>query len=345
MTIDFTKTINNAKSVVTQIEEIYTEFNNLSASVSTLNNTIVTLNQVIVSKDAAISLRDTRITTLEARIKELEAGTTPPPVTPEPPVTPPTTGLKWPKSSDTGHKGNLSNYTGGDIVRKNNEVIENKYITKTICVEANGVTFRNCLFKLNGNYAIWQNDGFDTLTIENCTVDGSGSSGMTGVAVQKGGIIRGCNIFGMVIAVKLWGDNCTVEKNYIHDLYERKTDADSRHFDGIAMLAGKGTIIQGNAIIMPPQNGGTAATFIASQQGAVSNVKVLNNLLMGKPSYTAYAAKEKYAMTGVVYDGNHIEKGIYGWILNSSGAQDTNNVKWNNTSDEPAEVKKWKAAA
>lgn len=329
-------------SLKSQIVDLEHQGELLLAAVDKAEKREVELNEDIIALELDIALLKTRVAELEAG-----GGNNPAPQPePEPEPAPPATKPKWPKTTDTGPKGNLTNRVGGLLVNRDGDVIENLNITDTITVNANNVTIRNCRIKTAAWYGIIQNDGSSNLTVENCEIDGRGSSGMTGIAIQSGSTIRGCNIFGMVIAIKVWGSNCTIEGNYIHDLAEKSTNPDARHFDGIAMLAGSNLTVRNNAIIMPAQNGGTAATFIASQQGAVSNVKVLDNLLTGQASYTAYAAKEGYAMSGVVYDGNYIEKGIYGYILNSSGAQDTNNVKWDDAKDAvPEPVKAWRAAA
>ncbi|MBX3596104.1 MAG: right-handed parallel beta-helix repeat-containing protein [Rhizobiaceae bacterium] len=253
--------------------------------------------------------------------------------------------LLWPKTTDTGTKGVLVPYSGPVEIVREGTVIENCIIFETISVSANNVTIRNCKIKTASYYGILQHDGSTNLTVENCEIDGQGSSGMTGIAIQAGSVIRRCNIHGMVIAIKTWGNNFIVEDNYIHDLAEESSHPDHRHFDGIANLGASNGVIRRNAIVMPPKDGGTAAVFLAAQQANISNVKVLNNLLTGEASYAAYADKSHGRMTDVVYDGNYIERGIHGFILNTSGAKDTNNVKWNDkTQTAPAPVLAWRAA-
>lgn len=303
-------------------------------------------NAKIAEHEATIDQLREQIEALQARIDELEDGAPAPQPEPEPETPQPPSTLMWPKSVATGYKGSLTAYTGPMEITKDGTVIENKRINGTLTVKAKNVIIRNSLVKVASYYGILQDDGSTNLTVENVEVDGTGSSGMTGIAIQAGSTIRRCNIHGMVIGIKTWGSNFTVEDNYIHDLAETSSNPDKRHFDGIANLGASNGIIQRNAIIMPLKEGGTAAVFLSSQQGAVSNVKVLNNLLGGQASYTAYAEKAGKAMSGVVYDGNYIEKGIYGYILNTSGAQDTNNVKWDDaTQAAPAEVQAWRAAA
>ena len=80
---------------------------------------------------------------------------------------------------------------------------------------------------------------------------------------------------------------------------------------------------------MPPQNGGTAAVFLAAQQGNISNVTVNNNLLAGEASYTLYAVEGNGQMTGIVITNNYIERGIYGYInVVGNTPTITNNVQW-----------------
>jgi len=328
-------------SLQSQIASLVAQINELK----TLVGVNYDLKKQLDVKTAENQMLRMAIETLHTRIAEFETGAAAPLIMAQ--ADQPTIrsyNLRWPKSADTGVPSGtiLADYSGPPNITVAGTVIENCNISGTITVKAANVVIRNCKFKGFTWYGILHESG-ENLWIERCEFDGRGSTGTTGVAIS-GGTLIGCNIYGMVIAVKIWGPN-TIKDNYIHDLADTSSDPDSRHFDGISLLGGGDTVIEHNAIIMPQKEGGTAAVFISAQQGNISNVKVLNNLLMGKASFTAYADNASGTVSDVVFDGNYIEKGIHGYILNSSGAQDTNNVKWDATTlKAPAAVQVWLAA-
>jgi hypothetical protein len=307
--------------------------------------------QAALNADAAadavvLASKDAQIATLQARIAELEAGEieTPPP--PPPPAT-----TTWPKGNAGVQDGvTLTNYTGPMTVTANGAVIENKIINGTLTVRGNNVTIRNCRVQNFQWYGIMQDVDFGStnLRIENCDINGLGASRTTGVALGGGNTaLIGCDITGMVIAVKVWGP-VVIRGNYIHDLNEPSSNPDDRHFDGIALHGGGNSTIENNAIIMPPSNGGTAAVFITCQEGNTSNVTVNNNLLMGQPSYAMYAVEEgRGTMSGIVITNNYIDRGIYGHILiDGHTPVQTGNVLWNEGVDPtPAAVAAWKSAS
>lgn len=243
----------------------------------------------------------------------------------------------WPKGSTTGAKGTLTAYTGPVEIVTAGTVIENKTIRGTITIKAGNCIIRNCAFSNFAWYGILAEN--QIVTVENCTFDGRGSVD-TKAFGGKGGTLRRNNIFGMVIAIDIWGGPATIEDNYIHDLATASSDPDKRHFDGIALLGGGKLVIRHNTIDV---SDGTACTFLSSQNGAIDDVLVEGNLLLGQASYTAYAEKAKSPMTNVRYLNNHIERGIFGYILNSGNAVDQGNEKWQEgVSPTPALVTAWK---
>jgi hypothetical protein len=218
-------------------------------------------------------------------------------------------------------------------------LIENKNINATLTVTGNNVTIRNCKFTINDWYGIIQQTGTN-LIIEDCEVDGTGSSRMSGVAITNG-IIRRCNIHGMVIAVKLWGP-VEFRDNYVHDLQEASSDINNRHFDGLAIHNGGNCIIDHNAFHMPAPQGGTASVFITTQSGNTHNVQVTNNLMLGQPSHPAYAENDNSnTMSNIKYINNYMQKGDWGWVYESGGGvgADVSNTKFDTTI--PSQVTAW----
>ncbi len=260
--------------------------------------------------------------------------------TPTDPI--PDPGILWPTQLNTGVLSGVTrtNYGGGSL--GNNDVLENRNVSGTIEINGNDVTIRNCKLVFNSYYGIIWYSGTNLL-IEDCEIDGRGSNGMVGMAVGNA-TVRRCNIYGMVIASHIWGTTL-YRDNYIHDLAEASSDPDQRHFDGIALHGGTGSQFLHNAFHVSE---GTASTFITTKFGDTSNILVEDNLMVGRGvGYHGYAENDNsgtYTMSNITYNRNHIQKGIYGYILTSGGGNnviDTNNVKFDATT--PAEVQAWSA--
>lgn len=249
--------------------------------------------------------------------------------------------LLWPKTSDTGIPAGttLTNYTGPAQITTSGTVIDSKRINYELEIRTSNVILRKCLIKVNDYYGILSEIGTN-LTIEDCEFDATGSSRMCNLAIN-GGAVRRCNIHGSVIAVKIWGPT-VFEDNYIHDLQETSSNIDDRHFDGVAMLDGQanGTIIRHCAIHMPTPQGGTASVFISGQYGKPENITIQNTLMLGTPSYPAYAEASTYGCNNINYTNNHMKKGDWGYILNTgTNTTDSGNVKFDGA--VPTEVTTW----
>uniref|UniRef100_UPI0004896D5B right-handed parallel beta-helix repeat-containing protein n=1 Tax=Bradyrhizobium sp. WSM1743 TaxID=318996 RepID=UPI0004896D5B len=196
-------------------------------------------------------------------------------------------------------------------------------------------TIKNCIVQNFTNWGILDtNDALNT-RVENCTIDGTGSHGTTGLGVGGGtnSAIIGCDIKGMAIAINMFG-SALVKDNYIHDLNDTSSDPAARHFDGIRAMV-SGADIEHNTIMMPDRDGGTAAVFINTElpdaPGPIDNVKVIDNLMTGDASYTVYVTRGEGAVTNVTVENNYVERGMYGYF-NVSGTTPTirNNVLWDN---------------
>ena len=311
---------------------------------------------------ADISARDATIATLQARIKELENPTGPTGPTGSTGATGSTgstgstggTGnpnIQWPKSHNTGPQGGaaLTAYTGPMVIKQDGTVISRKIINGTLQIDANNVIIEHSIVKATSRYGIWQNDNFKGVTVRYCEIDGTGSSKMVGIALQADAVIEYNDIHGMVIGIQQWGNNQIVRKNYIHDLAEKSTNQDDRHFDGIQNLGASNFDYDNNAIVMPSSNGGTAAIFVSAQNGAIKNGKIRNNLCTGEAAWTVSLEKAGRGLSAVELTGNHVEAGIYGPINNDTagGAKESGNVTWNDKQPAtvPAPVKAWRAAA
>ena len=234
----------------------------------------------------------------------------------------------------------LTNYTGPMTIKTAGTVIESKIINGTMTVNADNVTFKNCVFQNFSNYGIISENS-DNTHVEFCEFDGTGSSRTYAMALGGGtSSIISCDIHGMVIAIGVWG-TVNISDNYIHDLAEASSDPDARHFDGINLFAGgNGTVIDHNTIAMPGTNtgGGTAAVFISAQFGNINDVTVSNNLLYGGASYTVYVEETRgYQITNVSLTDNYVEKGQYGYynIVGNTPVMSGNVTWWEGVDPTP----------
>lgn len=322
----------------------------LLAAVDKAEKREVELNEDIIALELDIALLKTRVAELEAGGGNNPAPQPEPEPEPEP-ETPPVTGLKWPKTADTGPRAGvkLAAYTGPMNITKAGTVISGKIISGTLQISADDVTIEDCRVKATSQYAIWQSDGFKKATVRYCEIDGTGSSRMVGIALQADALIEHNDIHGMVIGIQTWGNRPVIRKNYIHDLAELSTNPDHRHFDGIHNIGASEFLFENNAIIMPSSNGGTAAIFVSAQNAAIRGGKLVNNLCVGEAAWTVSVEKSKRGLSGVEITGNYVENGIYGAINNDTagGATESGNVTWNDKqpSSVPEAVKAWRAAA
>jgi hypothetical protein len=182
----------------------------------------------------------------------------------------------------------LTNYTGPMTITTPGTVIEGKIINGTMTVNADNVTFKNCLFQNFNTYGVISEHN-QNIHVEYCELDGSGSTRTYALAFGGGNSsIIGCDIHSMVIGIGVWG-TLNISDNYIHDLADASSDPAARHFDGINLFqGGNGTVIDHNTISMPEGDGGTAAVFIKTEFGNIDDVTVSNNLMYGNASYTIY---------------------------------------------------------
>lgn len=254
-----------------------------------------------------------------------------------PPEAPPS-GLLWPTQLNTGVLPGVTrtSYGGGSL--GNNAVLENRNVSDTIEINGDNVTIRNCKLTFNSYYGIIWYSGTNLL-IEDCEIDGTGSSGMVGMAVGNA-TVRRCNIHGMVIATHIWGTTL-YRDNFIHRLADTSSNPDQRHFDGIALHGGSGSQFIHNAFHVAE---GTASTFITTKFGNTSDILVEDNLMVGAGvGYHGYAENDNgNTISNIVYNRNHIQRGLYGYILSTGGGTaaltDTNNVKFTTI---PSEVQAW----
>jgi len=250
--------------------------------------------------------------------------------------------LAWPTSATAGVKAGVTRTNQGGVVTlsTNGTVFKDKNVTDTIEVYGSNITIENVMMNVQSYYGLIQYGG-SNLTLRNITLNGFGSSSMTGIALA-GGTMEYCDISGMVIALKIW-DTSVVRYNFIHDLHETSSNPDARHFDGVALHSGTGTFIHHNAFHVTE---GTASVFLTTQDGSTTNITVEDNLMVGRPSFAAYSENNNgNTMSGIAYRRNTMQKGIYGYIQESGGGVGSDkgdNVKFDTVI--PTNVQAWLTA-
>ena len=179
--------------------------------------------------------------------------TTVPPTTVPPTTVPPGPGgcpafPAFPNKTCTGVPAGttLSTYGGGPVTQ-DRAVIQNVRITGTVDVRANDVTFRNCWIASTDTLAIAVEQGYNGLTLENCTIKSGGLiapfSGLTfrrvlvdpdPGAYRPDGIVVGFSSIGQN------GQNILIEDSYISPQWGGG-GPDPDHTDGIQFW-GFGTV-------------------------------------------------------------------------------------------------------
>ncbi|WP_156952374.1 Ig-like domain-containing protein [Bradyrhizobium sp. WSM1743] len=238
----------------------------------------------------------------------------------------------------------LTAYNGPMTITTPGAVIENVIINGTLTVAADNVTIKNCIVQNFTNWGILDSNNAINTQVLNCTIDGTGSTQTTGLGVGGGtnSAIVGCDIKGMAVAINMFG-SALVKDNYIHDLADTSSNPDARHFDGIRAMT-SGADIEHNTIMMPDQNGGTAAVFINTEYpdapDPIDNLKVIDNLMTGDASYTVYVTRGAGAVTNVTVENNYVERGMYGYFnvdaspgLTPPTPTMSGNIEWDNTKD------------
>jgi len=240
---------------------------------------------------------------------------------------PPPAVSTWPKASDTGPpSGTVFTNSTNAVITGSNITITNTRFIGTCELRGSNVTFRNCRFEQFYPMGLSQQDTAPynsvNVTVDHCHFDGGNVEGIIAMGVL--GLVTGTNIEGVTLGISCYGP-LTVRDCYIHDLDNASTNPDKRHFDGIVSFGGGGHVIDHNAIVMLPADGGTAAISMNPTFGSINNVWIKNNLCMGRAAYTI-ATEEA---TAVIVEDNHLDLGIFGWVAAEVPITERRNVQFN----------------
>lgn len=233
----------------------------------------------------------------------------------------------WEPPPTAGCHGELDVYVGPPNINDEGTVLENLYITKTISVRADNVTFRNCLIEYDPDApdpSYWWGidiDGRapagDNVLIENCTIIGGFNGGNSCIGLGRSNIIvRDCDLQGYDNGLMVGGTDCIIEGNYIHNLARRPGQpVGEAHVDGIQSSGCTNLIIRDNWI----EGWDTSNIILKADGGPITNVLIEGNTLMRRPgqgiAFPIYVDSVQapggvfYLASGVVINRNRIQRG------------------------------------
>jgi hypothetical protein len=198
--------------------------------------------------------------------------------------------------------------SGNLVISVPGAVVTNLDIVGSVEINAPDVTLMNSRARNAGFDVIRIKPGISGVTIHDCEIDGIGTGNDGSNGIRGSGTFLRNNIQNVENGITLDG-SATIRDNYIHDL--RASGA--AHYDGIQIDGGISNVtISHNSIINP--HGQTSAVMIDNYFGAISNILVENNRLIGG-GYTVYADGQftDAAISGVAFINNRLGKGYWGY--------------------------------
>jgi len=248
----------------------------------------------------------------------------------------PSVSVHYPDTRNTGVPSGTSLTSSGSLtITTRGQVVANLSIASgSITVNANDVIIQNCYIAgATSTAVVYVTYGYGNCTIQNCTINGIGTTNDGSNGIQSTGSIIGCNIYNVENGINVSGADTTqlITGNYIHGLLA----SGSPHYDGIQMDGGcKNITISNNTIINP--NPQTSCIMIDNYFGSCNNITVSNNVLSGA-GYCIYsdasqANSTTYPITNITITNNHLGNGYYGdYTTNQNTPTYTGNVDDANT--------------
>src|SRR5918993_880542 len=184
----------------------------------------------------------------------------------------------------------------------------------SVTVQANGVTIKNSLLNATGYHTITQTAGASGLVVEFNTFDGQKANGTINgdmVMSETVATIRNNEFFNLP------ADGVNTAGGLIeHNYFSGASYQSGAHADAISIHRTVAPVtIRGNYIdfIKPSDSaqGTNAAIKIASHFGAITDVTVVGNVLIGG-GYNAYVGQDKGAITNVRLTNNLMGLTEYG---------------------------------
>ena len=223
----------------------------------------------------------------------------------------------YPNATNTGVPAGvkLTPYSGTLTLSTPGQVVSGLIISDGVQIDASNVTLENCIIEIpnSGSWDVGVASGLTGVVIQNCEIVGSGLSGQVGtygIYVQGDSqvTINADNIHDVGTGVIVSGGQTIVENSYIHNL----NAGAGTHYNGVGYFGGGGSdfslLVQNNTIIN--QNTQTDAVMIQNYFGAVNNVTVNSNLLVGG-DYPIYVdgTQGSYPTTNVSVTNNDLGLG------------------------------------
>ncbi len=218
---------------------------------------------------------------------------------------------QWPDGSNTGAPSDvaLERHDGNLVLDKSGTTVSNLDIRGTVTIKAPNVTLKNSRVTSPSFYTINITGPGDGVTIQDCTIDGTGTGNEGSIAINGPGTFLRNNIFNVENGFAA-GSDTLIQDNYVHDLLA----SGAPHYDGIQIDGGQHNVVIRHNTIINSHNQ-TSAVMIDNWAGAVSNVVVDNNILVGG-GYTIYvdAQFNSSPITGVVITNNRMGSGGFGIV-------------------------------
>lgn len=228
-------------------------------------------------------------------------------------ASPPASEIKqpWPDGSNTGVPAGvaLKRHDGNLVIDKSGTTISGLDIRGTVTIKVPDVTLKDSRITSPSFYTINITGPGAGVIIQDCTIDGTGTGNEGSIAINGPGTFLRNDIFNVENGFAA-GSDTLIQDNYVHDLLA----SGAPHYDGIQIDGGqRNVIIRHNTIINSHNQ--TSAVMIDNWAGAVSNIIVDNNLLVGG-GYTIYvdAQFNNNPITGVVITNNRMGSGGFGIV-------------------------------
>lgn len=216
----------------------------------------------------------------------------------------------WPDATNTGVAPGvtLAPHFGNLTVTSPGAHINGLDVHGTVTISAPGVTLENCRITAQHSWDWYGVLTGDDSVIRGCTIDGGNvNAGQNGI--NGGGQFFGNDIFNTENGIAP-GSNTLIEGNYIHDL----NAPGAPHYDGIQLDGGQSNVIIRHNTVMNSW-AQTSAVMINNWAGPISNVQIVDNLLVGG-GYTIYVDGRhgNHSISTVTISNNHIGPGRWGVV-------------------------------
>ena len=229
--------------------------------------------------------------------------------------------MTYPNATNTGVQAgvNLTTHSGQLTLSTPGQVVSGQIITGGVQITASNVTLKDCIIEVpnNANWNVGIAGGLTGVVLQNCEIVGAGTSGPLGsygiyVEGNSQVTINAVNIHDVGQGLVLNDGQVTLENSYIHDLNAGSgTHYEDIGYFGAAKSSTFSLNIQNNTLIN--QNIQTASVFLQNYFGALNNIKVNNNVLVGG-DYTVYVdgSASSAPVSNVSITNNHMGAGIFG---------------------------------